>query len=382
MNKIKKKLYVCFIGTYDRDYSSNRMILRGFEENGIKVLEVNAHTPVTKIIKEEDLSWWRMLKRVLVKTKLAAVVMDKWAEIKKTDVFYVGYPGHLDVLLIWPLAKMLGKKIVFNPLLIFYVGFSEEQGILNKESLMGKLAKWGEGLIYRLVDIAFADTPYQEKHLRKLFGIPQQKMKVLPIGADERVYRYSAYNTRKRKSINVVYYGLYSPIHGVEHLVEAARLLRGEKGIKFTMVGKGNTYEATRGQVKKYGLKNFEFYPEAPEDEQIPLLQQADVFLGFLQKHPSVERIIPNKVYQGLALGKVVLTADAPVTRSLFEHKRNMYLVKAADPKAIAQALIELRDDYNLRIKIAKRAYELFESQFSAQAVGSQLIKYLHNLDY
>ena len=109
-------------------------------------------------------------------------------------------------------------------------------------------------------------------------------------------------------------------------------------------------------------------------------MQTADIFLGFLQKHPTVDRVIPNKVYQGLAIGRAVLTADAPVTRSVFAHKENMYLVKPADPKVLAEAILELKNDPTLRTKIAMNGYELYKEKFNPKSVGKQLVAYIKEI--
>lgn len=378
--KTLNRLRVCFFGTYDQNFSSNQMVLRGLKDNGVEVTEVNLHTPVTLIGRKEDISWLKLLRRVLRKWRFLPLVVDHWSELNQIDAIYIGYPGHFDTLLAWPVAKILKKKLIYNPLFIFYTGFSEEQGILNKQSFMGQLAKWGEGTVFKLVDLVLADTPYQKQHLTQLFNLNANKIQVLPVGADERIYKYSPYHPSPNHELNVVYYGLYSPIHGLEHLIEAARILRNESKIKFTLIGKGNKYQETYSLVKKYGLERVTFLTSAFEKDQIPLLQQADIFLGFLQKHPSVDRIIPNKVYQGMALGKAVLTAESPVTRSMFQHGENMYFCQAGDSEDIAKKIMELKDD-QLRLKIAANAYQLFQTKYSSVAVGKQLVEFINTLN-
>lgn len=367
---------ICFFGTYDRTYTSNLMILKGLKENGVSVVEVNAHIKVTKLTTKDEMSLVQVLKRVLRKYRIVNETYKNWKQIKKCDVIYVGYPGHVDVFFAWLVAKLLNIKLVFNPLLVVYVGFSEERPILNKRSILGFLIKNGESLAYKICDMVFADTPFQEEHLKKYFGIPQNKLKVLPIGADDTGYKYTPYKNDSKK-VNVVYYGLYSPIHGVEHIIEAARRLRNDKDVKFTFVGYGGTFQENFDRAQKLKLPNVEFFNNTPEKDHLPILQKADIFLGFLQKHPSVDRVIPNKVYQGLSLGRVVLTADSPVTRSVFVHKKNMYLVKAADPKALVNAILELKNNPKLRVMIAKNGYDLYRSKFTPKAVGKKLLDFI-----
>ena len=343
------------------------------------MVEINTHIKVTKLTTEEEMSWIQIVKRIVRKYRIFSELMRNFDAFTKTDVIYVGYPGHVDVFLAYVLAKLFGKKLVFNPLLIVYNGFVYEQGILNKNSFLAICVKFAESLVYKMCDIVFADTPFQRDHLEKDFGIPARNLRVLPIGADDKGYKYSAYKNTGKK-INVVYYGLYSPIHGVEHIIECARLLRDNPDIRFSFIGNGNTFEKNYARAKELDLPDVVFYHDTPENEHLKIMQTADIFLGFLQKHPTVDRVIPNKVYQGLALGRVVLTADAPVTRSMFAHLNNMYLCKPGDPEALKKAILILKNDPSLRAKIAANGYRLYKEKFTPKAVGKQLVEYMKEI--
>src|SRR3989344_567879 len=377
---MKPKIKVCMFGTYDKNYTSNKLILQGLRENQIEILEINAHTAVTRLDKKQEMSWYQLLKRILVKYRILIEILKNWQKIRTVDVIYVGYPGHFDVLLAYPLAKLFSKKLVFNPLLIFYTGFSEEQGILKKKSLLAQIIKMGETLIYNLCDLVFADTPFQKEYLIRDFSVPEKKLRVLPIGADDRYYQYTPY-TNLSKKINVVYYGLYSPIHGVEYIIAAADILKTDPDIKFTMVGnRGHTFDVNLAKANELRFTNAKFYYDLPLEKHPPLIQEADMFLGFLQKHPSVDRVIPNKIYQGLALGKVVLTADAPVVRSLFTHKKNMYFCIPGSTDALVKAILELKNNPKLRQEIAENGHSLYQEKYTPRAVGKQMMAYISEI--
>lgn len=371
---------ICYFGTYDRTYSSNRLILQGLRENNVPVVEINAHTKVTELNSAAHMSWGQILKRIFGKYRIISEFAKNYNEFKKTDVIYVGYPGHVDLFAAYVIAKLFGKKLVFNPLLIVYVGFSEEQGILSKNSLLGKTIKIAEGLGYKLCDMVFADTPNQAEFLKKNFGVKDEKLRVLPIGADNKGYEYSVYKNKNGKKVNVVYYGLYAPMHGVEFIVETANLLKNDNDIVFSMVGSGNKYQETYNKAQELGLKNIKFYPDVFEGQHLKYLQDADIFLGFLKKHPTIEKVIPNKVYQGLALGRAVITADSPVIRSVFKDHENMYFVEPSNARVLADAILDLKNNPELRSKIAKNGYELYINNFTPKHVGAKLKKYIEEV--
>lgn len=366
-------------GTYDRNYTSNKLVIQGLQENHIPLLELNAHTPVTRLDNPREMSWVKLLGRILRKYKIFIEIAKRFNQLQSVNAIYVGYPGHFDVLVAYPIAKLLHKKLVFNPLLIFYTGFTEEQGILRKNSLLAKILRAGESLVYNLCDVVFADTPFQKDYLMKVFNVPEKKIRVLPIGADDRYYRYTPY-TNKTKTINVVYYGLYSPIHGVEHIIEAANMLRDKKDITFTFVGNGNTFKENFERAKTLGLKNVTFHYDVPVEKHPAIIQKTDIFFGFLQNHPTVDRVIPNKIYQGLALGKTIITADAPVIRSVFTDKKNVYLCKPSDPKDLARAILDLQVHPALRMTIAENGYALYRKKFTPRVLGKRLAEYVNEV--
>lgn len=376
---MKKNIKVSFFGTYDREYTANKIVLQGLEENHIPVLEINSEVKLTRLDSEKDITWLALFKRLIKKYKIFVEIIKNLENFKKADVIYVAFPGHFDVLFAYPFAKIFKKKLVLNPVVSFSYGFTEEQTILNKNSLLAKVAKIGETFVYKLIDLLLPDTPYQKDFFKKEFNVPESKLRVLPIGADNKYYKYTPYKNTSKK-INVVYYGLYSPPHGVEHIVGAANILKNDNDIRFTFVGNGSTFQKNFDRAKKLSLKNVEFFYDTPLDQHPAIIEKADLFLGFLQKHPIVDRVIPNKVYQGLALGKVVVTADTPVTRSVFQNKKNIYLVKPSDPKELAKAILELKNNPALRVKIASNGYSLYKKKFTPKAVGKLLIKHIREV--
>ncbi|KKQ14718.1 MAG: hypothetical protein US28_C0031G0001, partial [Candidatus Daviesbacteria bacterium GW2011_GWA1_36_8] len=315
---------ICFFGTYDKKYSSNKIILDGFKKNFIKVLEINNDIRITPLNNSNHLAILNLIKRLWIKLSLIPLIFKNLSKIKKCDAIYVGYPGHIDILISYPLAKLLGKKLIFYPCIILYITFTEDINLFTKDSIYAKLLKIYERFIYKLPDLIYSDIPLQKDVFINQFGVDPKKIKEIPIGADDLIYTYSG--VKNSKNLNVVYYGLYSPLHGVEHIINAAKILKNQKNVKFLMVGDGQTFDQNYKLAKKNKLKNVIFYKDATEDNAKEILNSGHLFLGHAQNSPTVFRTLPNKVYQGLALGKVVITADTPASRGVFTHLENAYL--------------------------------------------------------
>ena len=109
-------------------------------------------------------------------------------------------------------------------------------------------------------------------------------------------------------------------------------------------------------------------------------MAKSDLFFGFLAHTPTVDRVIPNKVYQGLALGKTVLTAYSPAIEGVLTNQKNVYLCKAVTPKTIAGAILDLKNNPKKNKAIAKNGYLIYLRNFTPKSIGRDLIKYLREL--
>ena len=63
---------------------------------------------------------------------------------------------------------------------------------------------------------------------------------------------------------------------------------------------------------------------------------------------------VQNKVYEGLAMAKPVITGDGPAVRAALTHGENVYLCRRADGADLAQAISILHDDAGLRRRLGE----------------------------
>lgn len=370
-NSLNKPLSVCFYGSYDRNYSRNQILLKGLKQVNVRINEVNLELPKMSIDKPEHLNYLTLLSRLLRKIKLVPLTIKHWQKIKDSDVIFSPIPTHLDLPFAYIVSRILGKHLIFDSLYGLSVSFIDEFGLKPRNSLQAFLLRFMDKIVFKLADAIVFDTTVSRETYSRLFQIPFSKTRILPLGADEEIYSHAGINGNK-KMLNVVYYGLFNPMHGVEYIIAAADILRNEKEIKFIMLGKGQTYEINKKRAIELNLTNIIFYPDVTETNAKEYLEESDVFLGFLNKSQSSEISFPNKVFQGLALGKVVITAETKLTKSEFLQKENIYLVKPSDAISLASAIKNLLLNRNLRQKIASGGYQLFRSKYTSNSVGKK----------
>jgi glycosyltransferase involved in cell wall biosynthesis len=174
----------------------------------------------------------------------------------------------------------------------------------------------------------------------------------------------------------VLYVGGFLPLHGVDVILGAAERLSVEGGpaVVFDLVGDGIEYHAMRARAAQAGLTNVVFHGRRPLDELARRMAGAHVVLGVFQRDGEGERVIPNKVVQGLAAGRCIVTAASEASCELLVHDQNAVLVPPGDPGALARALAALADDPARRTRLAAAGRAMARTTLSPEATARQLL--------
>ena len=337
-----KDISVLFWGTYDKGKPRNRILLKGLLENGVHVSE--CHVSVWENV--EDKSQIRGIGRkahFIIKLIAAyPVLVYRFFLIPRPDVVVVGYLGHLDVLVLWLFAKIRRVPIVWDAFLSLYDTIVCDRKLLSKRNPMSMLVYCWEWLACRAANRVVLDTRAHADYFSQQFKMPGDKIDVAFVGAEPENFPVSPVKNKNLKDHNnfiVLFYGQFIPLHGIETIIRAARLLA-ETPIKFVIVGDGQEAKKISDLLKEYPLDNLSWIKWIQYPQLQLKIQQADICLGIFGKTEKASRVIPNKVFQILLSGKPLITRDSPAIRELLNtDMAGIYLVPAASPDALAAAI-------------------------------------------
>jgi glycosyltransferase involved in cell wall biosynthesis len=169
----------------------------------------------------------------------------------------------------------------------------------------------------------------------------------------------------------VVFFGLFTPLQGAEVIGTALAALADRPDIEVTMIGNGQQRDRARELAAANASVQWVDWVAAGE---LPdLVAGADVCLGIFGSGAKALRVVPNKVFQGAAVGAAIVTSDtAPQRRCLGLAAR---YVPAGDPDALAAALRQLADDRAEVTRLGAAARALALESFTARAVVGPLIE-------
>ncbi len=272
------------------------------------------------------------------------------AEELKPDAVIASSTYPLDVVPAALLSSRTRAKLIFEVHDLWPLTPIEIGGMSPRHPYI-RLLQWAENYAYRRADRVASLLPKAEPHMEehglrpgKFFYIPngidtsewEANEVGLPAGHAEAIDALAA-----RSTCLVAYAGAHGLANGLDTLLEAARLLRGER-VGVVLVGQGPEKESLQARAVERGLDNVLFLPPVPKTAVPALLRRVDIlYIGF--KKSSIFRfgISPNKLMDYMMAGKPIVQAIEAGNDMVGESGCGIS-VAPGDPAAVAEAVRKL----------------------------------------
>jgi len=339
-----------YLGTYDRASPRNTQVVSCLRRAGVDVVE--RHRQV----------WGRhnwspglgSLAR-LARAELALARFDPG----DADVLVVGYPGHADMVAAKRVAA--GRPIVFNPLVSLRDTLIDDRGVVSRRSLRAAALRSLDRRAFRGADLVVADTRAHAAYFQDAFGLASERVAVALVGAEDSLFHPAE---TKPAGFHVLFVGKLIPLHGLETILAAARLV---PEVRFVVVGEGQL-----ASLLAHPPPNVEHVPWLDYRGLPDAYRRAGCALGVFGTGAKAARVIPNKVFQALACARPVITADTAAARELLADGENALLVPAGDPRALASAIRRMVEDRGLANRIGDAGRRTYEMQASESVLGAR----------
>jgi glycosyltransferase involved in cell wall biosynthesis len=228
-------------------------------------------------------------------------------------------------------------------------------------------------LAFKLSNLVLVETNEQKKYLVKKFKIKPEKFARLFTGANDSIFCPDG-GVKKEDKFTVLFRGRLLPEAGVKYILEAAKILENEN-IRFLILGFGLLEKEIRKQIEDLNLKNLKLISERLSIEELRRkMLSAHVGIGQIENHERLERTVPYKASEYLAIKLPYINGNGQGIKELLRDRENCLLVKLADPKDLADKIMELKNDPVLSKKIADNGYELYREKLTPLALGRELL--------
>jgi glycosyltransferase involved in cell wall biosynthesis len=351
---------VLVAGTYDPSFGRNRRLLALLDSSGHDV--VRCHVDLWRGARYEIPN-----RRLISTLARAAVAYPRliWRFLRspRRDVVVVLYPGWFDVIVLAPLARLRGMPVLFDPFISVYDTVVSDRGLVGPRSLVGRIVRVVDRASLRGARRVVADTPSHAAFYADLARIPPERVGVVWVGADDDVFRPRVEVVPAAR--RVLFYGTFIKLHGIDVIVRAAKLLEGDD-VEVRIIGTGQESERVDEllrEVRPTNLLRIEHVaPEVLADE----IAAATLCLGIFGTTAKARRVVPNKVFECVAVGRPVITADTEGMRSAFTDEE-IAMVPPGDPEALANEIRRLLAEPASRERMAVAAHKRYLGEYATE---------------
>ena len=225
-------------------------------------------------------------------------------------------------------------------------------------------------------------------------GADPARVRVLPDGVNVAAFAGGMAGERARpgadgapdpapgsRPVRVGFVGASRTGRGLEVLLEATARVR-EAGVtlELEILGECALRAELEMQARRLGLVgHVRFLGPRPHADVPAFLRSLDVAVAPVAADVA-RSYSPHKVYEYAAAGRALIAPRAGQVKACFRHGEDAWLTLPGDVAELAQGLVVLARDPDLRERLGRAARERAESEFDWQSVARQLLEWIEEL--
>lgn len=314
-------------------------------------------------------------KRVASFLKFVFSIVKEAGQFKEYDVCYaISTPLTIGLAAIWIKWRY---KIPY----IFEVGdlWPEapiQVGIVRNSVLKKILYQLERSIYKRATSIVALSEPIKKAIDEK---VPGKRIDVIPNMADTEFYNPTHKNPDLVRKFNVQdkfvlsYIGTFGLANGLENILACAESVKHEPRIHFIFCGEGARLPALLEYAAQRKLSNVSFLPMQDRNGVKEVLNVTDAAFISYQPLPVLETGSPNKYFDALAAGKMIVVNFGGWIQKEIEDTRCGIRVSSPDDFAEKiSSIIQNQDEFRLK---QQRARILAESMYSRKKLSDSFVK-------
>lgn len=311
--------------------------------------------------------------RVFSFLKFAFLAIIKSMKVKGVDICYVmTTPLTTGLIAIW-------NKFFLRRPYIFEVGdlwptVPIDMGVI-KNSVFKKLMFFFEKLFYKNAIGIVALSSGIAKYIKTV--VPNKPIEVITNIADIDFFKpeEKKEELKVKYEINnefvISYSGTLGLANHLEYLFEAAQACVGLNA-KFLILGRGAEADNLKNIKEEKSLTNVDFLPYADKEVVREVLHVSDaVYISFLDIK-SLHTGSPNKLFDGLAAGKLIITNFGGWVRTLIQTNDAGFSYDPNDTKAFTEKLLLFISNREIFKSFQKNSRKLAENSFSLERLSEK----------
>ena len=216
----------------------------------------------------------------------------------------------------------------------------------------------------------------------------ETKMIILPMGVHVQLFQNTTNKTKLlseykiNSKFSLLCVGRLSEKKGISYLIKAMpMILYQNKDVNLIVCGDGPAREELEQLTEKMNLeKHVRFVGFVGDKEKIDYLSLADVLIvpSIVLQSGETEGL-PVVILEGLAAGKPIVASDVSGVKDVIKNGWNGFLVEQKNPEQIAEKVLEMLGDDELRARFSKNALDTGK-KYDWDVIGGEYEKIIRSV--
>jgi len=347
--------------------------MRGLREAGIDLTE--CHVDVWAGVEDKARlgGWGAAIRRAAMLLAAYPRLIWRYLRLPPHDLVIVGYLGHVDVLVLWPFARLRGVPVIWDAFLSLYETVVEDRAMLRRWHPVAWLLWAWDWLACRAADLVLLDTEAHASWFERSFKLRPGRAASVFVGAEPEIFAPLPRQGARRpgEPHRIFFYGQFIPLHGIETIIDAAARSDPQE-MTWTLIGTGQEAARICRRLAAKPIPHLEWIDWVPYPELRERMAGADICLGIFGRSGKAARVIPNKAFQVIAAGRPLVTRDSPAMREwVGAGATGVRLVEAGDPDALLAGIRDLI--WTGEAEAGPSAFDKLRCQIGPAVIGLRL---------
>ena len=212
------------------------------------------------------------------------------------------------------------------------------------------------------------NSNYMKNELQRLFGLPYEKINVVPNGVNLNLFNgiERDYNFRRRFAMDnekiILFMGRLVYEKGIQHLISAMpKILNGYHDSKLVICGKGGMMDELKAQVNAMGISNKVYFAGYMNGKDVQKMYKAADVAVF----PSTYEPFGIVALEAMLSENPIVVSDIGGLNEIVQHRENGMKSYTGNPNSIADSILELLYDHKLCADITKKAKNKVRNEYN-----------------
>lgn len=290
---------------------------------------------------------------------------------------YVAYPAVPLMLLFSMLPGRWRPRLFVDAFISLYDTVVVDRALFSPGSLVARLLYRVERRAFACAERVIVDTAENGAYYAALFELFPGKFVDVALCVPPLTPRQERSVDSGTQEFTCLFVGSLVPLHGIEHILDAAHSLREHREIRFVVIGDGQDGTKLEAFFQEHGDCNLEWERGMfPTEYIVERICASDLCLGIFGTSAKAQRVLPYKIYYYAALGKPFLTASTQCLERICdgEDEATFLCTCTGDQKDnLARRILALAEDREQLVRLGSVSRQLFDTKLSAPAIADRL---------